>query len=176
MTSLRKPLIAVALLAALGVSAIAQVQPQTPPPPAGARAGDAAAHRGGPRMDPAQRQEVRQLRLERRLAALKLRLQIAPTQEAAWNTWTTALKPPAMQPRPSPVEFERMSTPERIDRIRAMRASRQAETDKRLDATKVFYGTLNADQKEVFDGESLRLLRGPRGGMRGGHHGMHHRT
>jgi hypothetical protein len=171
MKSPKKHLIAAGLLAAFGLAAIAQ----TPPPPAGRGAPEMHAQRGPMGMDPARMQEMRQLRMERRLAALKLKLAIAPAQEGAWNAWSTALKPTAQPQRPDRAEIERLNTPERIDRMRALRTQRQAETDRRFDATKVFYGALNADQKKVFDGESLRLLsRGGKGG-RGGHHGDHHR-
>ena len=83
------------------------------------------------------------------------------------------MKPPAnrMQ-RPDRAEFERMTTPERIDRMRAMRAARQAEMDKRMDATKTFYATLNPVQKRVFDLETAR--RGHRGGEGFGGHRHHH--
>ena len=170
MKNLHKTLLATALVAVLGASAIAQ----TPPPPqAGGRGpSEMMAHRG---MDPAKMHEMRQLRTERRLAELKLKLAITPARESAWNAWATDMKPGAPRPRPDRAEFERMTTPERIDRMRAMRATRIAEMDRKADATKVFYTTLNTDQKKVFDGVSMQLLGGKRGG-RGGHHGggQHH--
>jgi protein CpxP len=117
--------------------------------------------------------ERMQEKMAMRLAYLKQQLKVSPAQEGAWTTWTTALKPSAQQPRPNRDEFARLSTPERIDRMRASRATRGAEMDKRADATKVFYGTLSAEQKKTFDDMSLRLLGGGHGG-RGGHgHGGH---
>jgi len=169
--SLRQQLLAASLLAAFGLAAIAQTPAA---PPAGRGAPEMHAQRGHMNMDPAKAQEMRQIRMERRLAALKLKLAIAPAQEGAWNTWAAALKPTTPMQRPDRAEFERLSTPERIDRMRAMRTARQGEMDKRMDATKVFYGALNADQKKVFDGEAMRMLsRGGRGGHHGGdrHHG-----
>jgi hypothetical protein len=62
-----------------------------------------------------------------------------------------------------------LTTPERIDRMIAMRAQRNAEMDKRFEATKTFYATLTADQKKVFDAESLRFAK--RHGKRGFSHG-----
>ena len=123
-------------------------------------------------MDPARRLEMRQLRMERRLAALKLKLNIGGAQEGAFNTWATALKPTARLQRPDRAEFERMTTPERIDRMRALRGARITEMDRRMEATNVFYGALNADQRKVFDGESMQMLRG--GGKDRGGHGRHH--
>ena len=91
----------------------------------------------------------------------------AARQEAGWTTYVAALKPNRAQ-RPDRAEFAKLSTPERIDRMRELRATRMAEMDKRGDATKTFYATLSADQKKVFDDETARR----------GHHGQggrHHR-
>jgi hypothetical protein len=65
-----------------------------------------------------------------------------------------------------------MTTPERLDQIRALRAQRDAEMDKRMDATKSFYSALNAQQKKVFDEQGMRFLRGGKRGHHG-HHGHH---
>jgi periplasmic protein CpxP/Spy len=109
-----------------------------------------------------------QERMARRLGELKQKLQVSGAQEGAWTTWTAALTPTRLQ-RPDRAEMAALSTPERIDRMRALRAQRNAEMDKRLDATKTFYASLSAEQKKVFDAESMRFLRG---GKRG--HGRHH--
>lgn len=173
MTSRSKQLLASALLAGFGLVAVAQTPPAAP---AGPGAGGAPAHRmhEGKRMDPAKMEEMRKRHAEHRatrMAELKQKLALAPTQEGAWSAWTTAMQPPA-QPhqRPDRAEFEKLTTPERIDRMRAHRVQRQAEMDKRLDATKSFYAALNADQKKVFDAESMRFMRG---GRHGGGHGQH---
>jgi protein CpxP len=113
-------------------------------------------------------------RVAERMEFFKFKLKVTPAQEGAWNTWTSAMKPSANRPqRPDRAELERLSTPERIDRMRALRAARQVENDKRMDATKAFYATLNADQKKTFDAASLKMLQ-HRGGGRGGHGGMRH--
>jgi periplasmic protein CpxP/Spy len=165
MKSIHKHLVTAALLAGLGATAVAQSQSQ--PAPAAAQ-GTQMAHRGQ-HMDPAKRQEMRQVRMERRLAELKLKLAITGAQEGAWNAFVTAMKP-TQRPRIDRAELEKLATPERIDRMRALRNARMAEQDRRGDATKQFYAALNADQKKVFDG--LRIGGGKRG-MRG-HHGRHH--
>lgn len=167
MNRFHKKILAAGLLAGLGLGAIAQTAaPQAP-------AGQQFAHHGehGP-MDPARMQEMR-ARMEQhrqeRLEFFKFKLKITPAQEGAWNAWTASMKPPAQaMARPDRAEFERLSTPERIERLRALRATRQAEMDQRMDATKVFYASLNADQQRVFDAESLRFLSGHRGGHHGG--------
>ena len=158
----RRNLLAAGLIAAAGFgAAIAQT------PPSGAAS--------GPGRDPARMEQFRakmEQRMAQRLGELKQKLAITPAQEGAWNTWTSALKPTSHQ-RPDRAEFASLNTPERIDRMRALRAQRNAEMDKRMDATKSFYAALGADQKKVFDSESARFLAGGRHGH--GHGGEHHR-
>jgi protein CpxP len=110
-------------------------------------------------------------RMAQKLGELKQKLAITPAQEASWNAWTAALKPTPHQ-RPDRAEFAQLNTPERIDRMRALRAERNAEMDKRMDATKAFYATLGAEQKKVFDSESARFMGGRHGGGHG--HGQGH--
>jgi hypothetical protein len=168
MKSLQKHLLTATLLASLGVVAIAQ----TPTPPPARSPAQMYAQRGMPQ-DPARMLELRQLRMERALAGLKLKLQISGAQEGAWNAWANAMKPTGPRQRLDRAEFERLTTPERIDRMRARRATGMAEMDRMAEATKSFYAALNADQKKVFDGESLRMLQRGGRGMRGGHRGHH---
>ena len=170
MNKLHRNLLATGLLAGIGLAAVAQTQ--TPPaPPAGpAAAPMVQGERRG--MSPEQFRARMEERRTQHLGELKRILQVTPQQEAAWTTWTSALTPTQLQ-RPDRVEFARMTTPERIDRIRALRAQRNAEMDKRLEATKVFYAALTPEQKRLFDAEGMKVLRGMRGGMDG--HGGHHR-
>jgi hypothetical protein len=146
-----------ATLLALGSA----VHAQTPPPPP-------AANSSAPQMHERMQQRM-QDHMARRLAELKQKLQITPAQEASWSAYTSALRPTPMQ-RPERGEFARLTTPERIDRMRAMRTAQMAEMDKRSDATKTFYSALAPEQKKVFDEATLRGHRGGRG-----HHGGHHR-
>jgi Spy/CpxP family protein refolding chaperone len=120
-----------------------------------------------------QRRARMEMRMEHRLGKLKEQLALTPAQEGAWTAWSTAVKPDARLQRPSREEFASLTTPVRIDRMRAYRAQRQAEMDKRLDATKTFYAALTPEQQKTFDARSQRLLRGHggRGGWMGHHHG-----
>jgi len=153
----RRHLIAAGLAAAIGFGAAVQAQ-TTPVAPTG-------------RPDAARMEQFRarmQERMAQRLGELKAKLAVTPAQEGAWNAWTSALKPTPHQ-RPDRAEIAALTTPERIDRMRAMRAQRNADMDKRMDATKTFYAQLNAEQKKTFDAESLKFL-----GGKGGHHGHGH--
>jgi protein CpxP len=175
--SLHRHLLTATVLAGISLAAIAQTQPApTPPLGQGGPGMMQGEHRA---MDPA-RMERRRARMEermaRRLGELKQKLQIARGQESAWESWTAAIKPTPVQfQRPDRAPFARMTTPERIDRMKARQAQRTAEMDKRLDATKAFYTQLTPEQQKVFDQEGLRFARGM-GGKRGGHghFGRHH--
>lgn len=168
----RQSFIVAALLASLaGGSVLAQATPgtgaQQQPQPQQAPRGE---HRHGPK-DPAERQA----RFDKRMSELKQKLQITSAQEGAWNSFVQALRPPAQPPqRPDREALARMTTPERIDQMRALHAQRMAEMDRRGEATKSFYATLTPEQKKTFDEQGLRGPRGhgmqPGGGMHR-HHG-----
>jgi periplasmic protein CpxP/Spy len=143
------------LLATFGLAALAQM------PPAAPMGGD-MPHQGmrGHAMDPAKMQE----HMAKRQAALKQKLQLTPGQEGAWTAWTAAMKPGEFK-RPERGEFEKLTTPERIDRMRALRQQHIAQMDKRAEATKTFYAALTPEQQKTFDAATAH---GPRGGHR--HH------
>lgn len=158
MKSLQRHLLIAGLVGSLGVAAVAQSQ--TPPAPATQPAQPAL--REAPPTDAAradQRRDRMKRKIERRLGKLKQELKITAAQEPAWNAWTGALRPGARMQRPSRDELAALSTPERIDRLRASRIQRTAEMDRRLDATKSFYATLDVEQKKVFDAASLRFAK-----------------
>ena len=158
---LRKHLLTWALLAGLGVAAQAQT-----PPPAAAASGPAATQ-GRHQFDPAKRAE----RFNQHFAQLKQKLQIQPNQEAAWTSFVNAMQPAARGQRPDREAIARMSTPDRIDHMRALRNQRIVEMDRRGDATKAFYEQLSAEQKKTFDAETARKF--SRGIGHHGHHRMH---
>jgi Spy/CpxP family protein refolding chaperone len=118
-------------------------------------------------MDPAKMEEMH----AKRSADLKAKLKITSAQEGAWTTFTTAMRPPARdaKQRPDRAELEKLSTPERLDKMRTLRTQHmsdmQAAMNKRDEATKALYATLSPEQKKVFDAEHAR-----KGGHRGGKH------
>jgi periplasmic protein CpxP/Spy len=174
-----QPVLLAALLAvgAAGVStAFAQSAPPATP---GATQTQPQAQRGM-RHDHGERgmsPERMQQHMARRTADLKARLKIEPAQETAWNTFIDAMKPPAdmMQRRQAiRTEMQKLTTPERIDRMRTLRTERQASMDKRGDAVKTFYAALNAEQKKTFDSRPMMQGRDGHGGKHGGHRGRMH--
>lgn len=108
---------------------------------------------------------------------LKAKLKITASQEAAWSTFATSMKPPAdMGKRPDRAEMEKLTTPERLDKMRAMHKERmaamEAGMDKRAEATKAFYAVLSPEQKKVFDAEHSKMDHPRDGGRHGkGPHG-----
>jgi Spy/CpxP family protein refolding chaperone len=162
-----RKIVAAGLLAAFGLAA----QAQTPPAaPQGTAPTAMMGHRHGGQ-DGARMHERMERRMAERQAYLKEKLQLTPAQEGAWAAWTQSVKPAHRgekgQHRGQRAEFAKLTTPERIDRMRAMRAQRLAEMDKRADATKAFYAQLTPQQQKVFDDEGARF-------GRGGRHGRHH--
>lgn len=160
MQAIHKHLVAAALLAALGVTATAQTAPAPVSPPA------AEARHG--KFDPAKKQE----RFAKRMAALKQTLQLTAAQESAWTSFTSAMQPTGNFKRIDRAAIAKLSTPDRIDQMRALRTARIAEMDRRGDATKAFYAALTPDQKQVFDAETAK--RGHRGHRHHGRHGGMH--
>jgi protein CpxP len=159
-----KHLVAATALALLGLGAGAQA-----PQPAVVAPGPAPAMQGQrPMMQ--HHLERQQQRAAQRQARLKQILQITPAQEGAWSTWIASRQAGKSFQRGQRAEFAQLTTPERIDRMRALRAARVAEADRRGEATKAFYAALTPAQQKAFD--ALQVERGSR---RGAGHRAHHR-
>ncbi len=158
---------------ALATTAFAQNAPSTPPAGPGPGMGPGAMSQpgAGPRgpMDPARMQQ----RIDRHLADLKKDLQITAEQEGAWNQFATAMKPPAPPARADREAMAKLTTPERIDRMRELRQQHMARADQRDAAVKTFYAALSPEQKKRFDEHAARRF-GPAGRGAGMPGGMHH--
>lgn len=152
-----KRIVLASSLAALSAAAMAQTPP-APPAPAEAQARHAREHA---RHDPAQRQAKREARL-------KQALQITPAQEPAWNVFTASMLPEARKPeRMDRKALRDMTTPQRIDHMRARNAERTAAMERRAEATLRLYSALTAEQQQLFD---QRMAMGPRHGPQQHHH------
>ena len=154
-------LVLAAILAATGAHAMAQTAPVAQPTgPSNTPMG----HR-----DPAKMQAL----LSQHLADLKAKLRLTPTQEGAWSRFASSMQPPARrdnQLKPEQrAELDKMSTPERIDKMHAMRTQHMAEMsvamDQRGEATKTFYAALTPEQQKVFDAQHKK--HGPHGDHNG---------
>lgn len=125
--------------------------------------GGMMGHDGMHQMDPAKRAQMH----AKHLANLKAKLKITASQEAAWNTFADSMKPPAdmMGKRPDRAEMEKLTTPERIDKMQALHkehmAAMEAMMNKHAEATKAFYAVLSPEQQKTFDAETAKM--GPHG-------------
>jgi Spy/CpxP family protein refolding chaperone len=186
MTKPLRTALAAALVAAFATSVAVQAQTAPTPPAAAASTmpmqghgqgqghADGHGHRHGAK-DPKEMMARWQARHDQRMAELKKDLQLTPTQEAAWTQFTNAMRPPASMPqRPDREAMARLTTPERIDQMQALHKQRQAEMDRRAEATKAFYASLTPDQKKKFDAQTARHMGGRHHGGQGGHGGPGH--
>ena len=103
------------------------------------------------------------------LSALKEKLQLSDEQEPAWNAFSAAAQSGprhhGMDRKAMRDEFEKLTTPQRIDRMLAMSEKRRAALAARAEAVKAFYAQLSPEQQAVFDAEAM-----PKGRHYGGHH------
>ncbi|MDR0226354.1 MAG: Spy/CpxP family protein refolding chaperone [Burkholderiaceae bacterium] len=144
---------ATALLASFSMPSFAQTADPAAPATATAARPDRPMHKPGDRME----------HMKQRIAKLKADLKLTPAQEGAWNTYAASFKPEQRPPRMDREAFAQLTTPQRIDKMREMRAQRAAEADRRGEATKAFYAQLDAGQQKTFDNATRHM----------GHPGMH---
>lgn len=110
-------------------------------------------------------------RSEARARALHDVLNLRPDQDAAFKAFLASITPPHMGEGPMPGEehegTERLTTPQRLDRMAARMAEHQAEFQRHADAVKRFYAILSPEQQRAFD--ALPALGGlhPPGGPEG---------
>lgn len=105
---------------------------------------------------------------EKRKAALHDKLKLNASQEAAWQTYIGKLGPMEPPKRPDRAEIDKLSAPERMDKMLAS----MKEGEKRLvdasAATKEFYAVLTPEQQKIFNEEFGRGF--GHGGHRRGPH------
>jgi Spy/CpxP family protein refolding chaperone len=91
-------------------------------------------------------------RMEKHQQALHDKLKLSAEQESAWKTWRDALK--AARPdaaRFNPEEMQKLTAPERADRMQKMHEERSEGMRRASDAMKALYATLDAGQQKLFD-------------------------
>jgi hypothetical protein len=102
---------------------------------------------------------------EKRLAALKSKLKVTASQEAAWQQFVLSHQPPK-KPLVSPADREalaKMNTPERLEKMQAQfeahHSAMQDHMKQRSQATLAFYNQLSDEQKKEFDAQTLPPVR-----------------
>ncbi len=105
------------------------------------------------------REAKRAERHQKYLNEMKVYLQLQANQEAAWQAFSGAMKTPMKRPAPiNTSELEKMTTPERIDKMMAVKTERDTEMTNRMLASKTFYGSLTPSQQKVFDTHTQNLF------------------
>ncbi len=89
--------------------------------------------------------------VEHHYAKLHDKLQLTAEQQPAWDSFVAQTKPSAQNARPDWQEIAKLPTPERLDKILQMKQEHLQRTEAKIQATKEFYATLSAEQKQVFD-------------------------
>jgi protein CpxP len=173
MKSVFKPVLLAALLATAGMAAFSQAPAGDMMGAGGPMKHEGMRHDRMGRMDPAKMQAW----MDKRHAELKAQLKLSPGQEGAWTTYIAAMKPPAgmmAKHHTERAELAKLPTPERIDKMKALRTQHMADMnaamDQRGDATKAFYAVLTPEQQKVFDARTARHhgAEGRKGGSRDG--------
>lgn len=149
MLNLKKHLMIGVAAAGIGLTAMSSFA-QMPP-------GDGGPGRHAPTAD--QIAKFEQHRAKRQ-AELHDKLKLSAAQEGAWKTFTdkTAFVRPATPPvRPSKAEWDKLSTPERLDRHLDMMKKMEARMTDKIAATKEFYAVLSPEQQKTFDQEFRKM-------------------
>lgn len=103
--------------------------------------------------------EERAQRMEKRMTELHDKLKLNANQETAWKAYVARIKPEQRPQRPDRAEFEKLTTPERMERMLGFMQERQKRMAERVEATKSFYAVLTPEQQKIFD-EQSRMGRG----------------
>lgn len=118
--------------------------------------------------DRAKMVEKIQQRIAKHHAELHARLKLTAAQEPAWKTFTDATTPAAMPTPPERKDMEKLTTPERMEKMLERAKEHQAKMQDRLAALKTFYAVLTPEQQKTFD-DSYRHM-----GQRGMRHQREH--
>lgn len=114
----------------------------------------------------------------RHMDDLKSALKLKPAQESKWNEFAAALSPKerVRMDGTKREDFARLSTPERLDKMRELRQQREQDSARRDEATRQFYASLTPEQQKTFDEETLRpMMRAGGTGRPDGEHRMFRR-
>lgn len=98
--------------------------------------------------------ERMQARFTKHMTALHDKLTLGRAQEAAWTTFVAAMTPPST-PRSTPAqtraEMDKLTAPERMDKMLAMLKDHETRLTAHIAAVKTFYAVLSADQQKIFN-------------------------
>lgn len=95
-------------------------------------------------------------RMEKRQAELYDKLKLNANQEAAWTAYVAKLKPGERPARPDRAELDKLSAPERMERMLGFMKEGEKRMTEVLAATKEFYAVLTPEQQKIFNDEFAR--------------------
>jgi protein CpxP len=101
-------------------------------------------------------------RMAKRHAELHDKLKLNANQETAWNAYIAKVKPADRPPHPDRAELDKLSAPERMEKMLEFMKAGEKRLTEVLAATKEFYAVLTPEQQKIFNDEFAR---------RHGHHG-----
>lgn len=153
-----------------GIGSAAFAAPDAQAPGSGQQDGQRHMHKRH-KHNPAEFKE----RMEKRQAELHTKLKLTPNQEAAWKSFTASMAPAGHGKRPDRAEMEKLTAPERMEKMLERSTQRQDAMASRLEAVKKFYAQLTPEQQKVFNDEFAKPHRFGRHGHHG-HRGHHERS
>ena len=116
-------------------------------------------------MDHAKMHEKMKTGMAKHQAQLHAKLKLSEAQEPAWKTFIAASTPTSMPTPPERKEMDKLTTPERMEKMLERSKEHQAKMQDHLAALKTFYAVLTPEQQKIFD-DSHRNMR---------HQFMHHK-
>lgn len=153
MTSFRKNLLIGIAALGLGIGSVASYADMPGAGPMGGPGGMGDHGRYGDHMKE---------HMAKRAAELHDKLKLNAEQEKAWSAYMAKVKPGEMPARPDRAELDKLTAPERMDRMLTHMKEAEKRMEQHAAATKEFYAVLTPEQKKTFDDE---FRRGP--GRRG---------
>lgn len=169
MTFFSRHFIAAAVLTALALPALAESTPVAAPAEAAAKA--PVVRQGQGQQSQAQRQAQREARMAKHATEFKAQLHLTPEQDGAWTNFTNAMQAPQNHARLGMEGADKLTTPERIERMQAILVQRSAALEHRAEIVKTFYAVLTPAQQKTFDAHHGAMHRGMQGRMQGGMQG-----
>ena len=155
LASFTKRALVVGLIAGGGILAASSfaMTAESPANKGGCEARQGQKHHG--QNDSTNREEKR----SENMSGLKEKLKLKPEQEVAWNAFVNAAQPGMRHVKADRQamrgEFEKLNTPQRLDKMLSMSEQRRAKMVERTQAIKAFYGQLTPEQQSVFDAEAM---------------------
>ena len=163
-------------LAAVAMTAASSVYAQSSSPSSPSSPGNMAGMNmhNPDGMDRAKMAEKIKAGMAKHLAEMHDKLKLSAAQEPAWKTFTDAITSGAIPTRPDRAAMEKMTAPERMEKMLAFSKERQVRMESHLAALKTFYATLTSEQKKIVDASHIHM-RGMHGRMRAGEQDAEHK-